>query len=281
MQTVVNHDFSFLNLQEVHFPELLFWLDTDHVKQYWDADIIWDLGKIQEKYQSYTLGYKLDSNNIRKPIHAFMVKFADKNIGYIQYYNLHDFPREIMLGDFTQNTAALDFFIGDFKYLHQGLSSKILSAFLTQKVFKDFRYVLVDPVISNIAAIRSYEKSGFSVIKTINNLHVMLKHREPLRLSNLELLSIETLFRKCFLPDDALWVFGSRTNLTSHGGDLDLYVETKIESLELAVERQNEFLLDLAQAIGEQKIDLVLNVLNKNHSPAIFAIAKDQGIKIV
>jgi len=39
---------TFKPLQETHFPLLLKWLETPHVKQWWDEDVVWTLELIKE-----------------------------------------------------------------------------------------------------------------------------------------------------------------------------------------------------------------------------------------
>ena len=50
---------TFTSLTESHFPLLLKWLETTHVKLWWDQDVKWTPELIQEKYGSYVKGYKL------------------------------------------------------------------------------------------------------------------------------------------------------------------------------------------------------------------------------
>ncbi len=109
----------------------------------------------------------------------------------------------------------------------------------------------------------------------------MIKTIKKARLSDYDLNAIIYLFRKHFLPEDKLWLFGSRADLSKKGGDIDLYVETTASSAEQAVKMKSDFLWNLEQKIGEQKVDVVLNMLNKPHPLAIHEIARTKGIKIV
>ncbi len=54
-------------------------------------------------------------------------------------------------------------------------------------------------------------------------------------------------------------LFGSRANMGARGGDIDLYIKlTSVPKLGLSVFKQ-KVLLNLYSAIGEQKIDLVID----------------------
>lgn len=100
------------------------------------------------------------------------------------------------------------------------------------------------------------------------------------RLSEYDLNALQTLFRKYFLADDQLWLFGSRTQPQKKGGDIDLYIETHVEDINEAIDMQNHFISDLEQAIGEQKIDVVLNLLKHPYPLPIHQIAKNEGVRI-
>lgn len=151
---------EFKPLSIFDFPLLLKWLSAPHVKKWWDQDITWTKESITEKYSSYVKGYKLE-NGEKKAISAFIIYLEDKPIGYIQIYNAYDFVRNKPLSNLPKSLGAIDFYIGEEEYLGQGIGAKILKAFDYQK----FDYILVDPNINNIAAIKTYEKAGFEKIK--------------------------------------------------------------------------------------------------------------------
>ncbi len=47
-----------------------------------------------------------------------------------------------------------------------------------------------------------------------------------MRLTKKQLLSIKEPFKECFSFGDKLFLFGSRTDDSKKGGDIDLYIET-------------------------------------------------------
>lgn len=65
------------------------------------------------------------------------------------------------------------------------------------------------------------------------------------------------------------------------GGDIDFYIETHYLDINQAVAKQTGFLSDLKLAIGEQKIDIVLNVLSQNKKQRIYDEAKNTGIQLI
>lgn len=109
----------------------------------------------------------------------------------------------------------------------------------------------------------------------------MTKEIKKVRLSDHDLEAIISLFQQHFLPNDRLWLFGSRSDLNMKGGDIDLYVETYAEDADQALHMKGNFLWDLEKKIGEQKIDVVINILNNPYPLPIHKIAKTKGVKIV
>lgn len=109
----------------------------------------------------------------------------------------------------------------------------------------------------------------------------MIKNQKKVRLSDNDLNALKTIFHKYFLAKDRLWLFGSRVYLEKKGGDIDLYIETYIENMDLAIQKKINFIWDLEQIIGEQKIDVILNILNRKYELPIYKVAKDEGLRIV
>ena len=154
-------------LTENHFPLLLKWLETPHVKTWWDSRLEWTLKLIQKKYEPY-----LNSSNL---INAYIVFVENKPIGYIQYYNKHDFPREHDYAlELPESCAAIDWYIGEPEFVGRGIGTKALKLFLDTHVFPNFDNVFVDPDTANISAVRVYEKIGFTTISKTNDDKVTL-----------------------------------------------------------------------------------------------------------
>lgn len=108
-----------------------------------------------------------------------------------------------------------------------------------------------------------------------------INDKNNIRLSAHDLRAIETLFKKHFLEEDTLWIFGSRTDRFKKGGDIDLYIETNVDTADQALSMKNKFVISLEEEIGEQKIDVVLNLLKFPYDLPIYNIAKEQGVRIV
>jgi len=77
----------------------------------------------------------------------------------------------------------------------------------------------------------------------------------------LSLFEIETIVRLkdiYFGKASKIYLFGSRTDDTKKGGDIDLYVQLD-SVIEQEDDNQNKFLIELKSIIGEQKIDLLFS----------------------
>ncbi|MBI2706843.1 MAG: GNAT family N-acetyltransferase [Proteobacteria bacterium] len=164
---------KFHPLQEKHFPLLLHWLESPHIKAWWDQDVHWTMDLIKEKYGCYVKEFKrltLPDKTIEKPMYAFIMCVDGVEVGYIQYYDAYDFPREqgYELEGLPSSLASIDVFIGEEDFVGKGLGPLLMETFLNEHVFKHFDAVFVDPDTANLHAIRAYEKAGFKKIKTIN-----------------------------------------------------------------------------------------------------------------
>ena len=170
--------FSFVPLIQNHFPLLHKWMEHPHVSQWWGEGRSWSFHDIQEKYHSYTLGYKIEQGE-KKAISPFIVLFQDRPIGFIQAYNAYDFPRggfnvrDVEQGP-SQSLGAIDFYIGEPDCIGMGLGAEILKRFLESHIFRYFDACLVDPDKKNKVAIKTYAKANFSTLQELESSIVMI-----------------------------------------------------------------------------------------------------------
>ena len=110
---------------------------------------------------------------------------------------------------------------------------------------------------------------------------VKIEYAENVRLTKRDLQIIIDTFHKYFLPEDHLWLFGSRAKMKRRGGDIDLYIETHESDSNNASKKKWDFSWELQEKLGEQKIDVVLNMIFSNYSLPIYKIAVEKGVKLV
>ena len=78
-----------------------------------------------------------------------------------------------------------------------------------------------------------------------------------------------------------VWLFGSRVDEQSKGGDIDLYIEPELQDPVELVDAKLRFLLELHKKIGQQKIDVVLRRTEFKEDLPIFRIAKETGVQLL
>jgi len=97
-----------------------------------------------------------------------------------------------------------------------------------------------------------------------------------MRLTQHQHAVIKKLTTEIFGGDSRLLLFGSRVDDNASGGDIDLYIETPIT--QSILDKKVQLLTALNLALGEQKIDLVVNNFTKEK--AIYTIAKQTGVEL-
>lgn len=94
-----------------------------------------------------------------------------------------------------------------------------------------------------------------------------------MRLSHLEQTTIRDASLRHFgvLPR----LFGSRTDDSKRGGDIDLYIEAQLDASQ-AFDKQVKMVADIWRTLGERKIDVVVNTGRQNLP--IYHVAQTQGV---
>jgi len=93
-----------------------------------------------------------------------------------------------------------------------------------------------------------------------------------MRLSIKEVEAITSTFKDIF-KSGKIYLFGSRTDDTKKGGDIDLYIQT--DNRDDLMDKRLDFLVELKRKIGDQKIDVVIS---KDVNRPIEQIALKEGI---
>lgn len=156
---------SFNELKEADLPLIHKWLNFTEVAKW----VKWD----DKDYPSLEFVERHWWPRIRgsDPTKCYTVIYDETQIAFIQSALVEDNPRyEEVLG-LGGDIVAIDIFIGEEEYIHKGLGSLIIKAFLRDIVFKvcDVDVCSIDPEPTNKIAIRAYEKAGFQHIKTVWN----------------------------------------------------------------------------------------------------------------
>ena len=97
-----------------------------------------------------------------------------------------------------------------------------------------------------------------------------------MRIRKEDITTIKKITKEYFGSSAKVYLFGSRVNDQKKGGDIDLYIETDLK--ENVFEQKLKMLGKLHQALGEQKIDIVIN--NFFNDKYIYHVAKNEGIRL-
>jgi aminoglycoside 6'-N-acetyltransferase len=169
----LHHELTFKPLHPEYYHLLQQWLNTPHVAAWWGENKRWSFADIETKYDSYVHGYK-ETDGKKKSIKSFIIFCANNPIGYIQYYDAYDFPREgYKIENLPRSLASLDLYIGEPEYLSKGIGVATLKQFVAHQIWQHFDNCFVDADIKNTQAIHAYIKAGFSIIKQLENPHVV------------------------------------------------------------------------------------------------------------
>lgn len=100
---------------------------------------------------------------------------------------------------------------------------------------------------------------------------------DVMRLTDYEQSAIRDETASCFGSSAKVFLFGSRVNDKSRGGDIDILIKLG-QSLMDAFSRKVRFLVNLKSKIGDQHIDVV--VANPNDDRDVVRIAEEQGVQL-
>jgi aminoglycoside 6'-N-acetyltransferase len=154
------HDYQLMNK----------WRTDEKVLEFYGGrDEPYDLKRVIKTYKPRILG--------KEPLKACIFSYENRDIGYLQYYQLNQLPehiREMYSLENTHQVYGIDLFIGETEYWNQGIGTKVLSLAI-EYIFSNLEAVkiVIDPNIKNHRAIRCYEKCGFVKIKLLpsHDLH--------------------------------------------------------------------------------------------------------------
>lgn len=143
---------SFRPMVESDFPDIHRWRNQPHVLEWWHDALTPE--QVAAKYLPRIRG--------EEPIRCYIILIDGNPAGMIQTYRVGDDPDYAVHLPVSPDTAGVDLYIGEERYLHRGLGSRTLHAFLEDIVFPSgVTTVSIDPSVENRIAIRSYEKAGF------------------------------------------------------------------------------------------------------------------------
>jgi RimJ/RimL family protein N-acetyltransferase len=157
MQSLQLNEFKFEPLAESDYPLLLEWLKAPHMHEHWNP--VQSIEDVQSQFNGKIC------NDLQQ---AYIVSLDGKKFAYIQNYRASKvgggwWPNE------ADTTVGIDQFIGDASFLDRGVGTRMVCAFSDWLLtFSDNKKIITDPAISNLRAIRCYQKAGFRELGEID-----------------------------------------------------------------------------------------------------------------
>jgi RimJ/RimL family protein N-acetyltransferase len=151
---------AFRPLTHADLPRLHAWCLAPHARRWWERGAT--LAAIEEEYVPAIEG--------RVPIHVYVVLYAGRPVGMLEWMRFGDFPDAMPLyGVEDPNVVNCDVLIGEADVAHRGLGAPMLRRFLREIVCRDprFEVCIIDPEVANKIAIRAYEKAGFRWVRSM------------------------------------------------------------------------------------------------------------------
>jgi aminoglycoside 6'-N-acetyltransferase len=148
---------SFRPLSVGDLPTLAAWLAAPHVKEWWPEPH--DLASVRNRYLPVVQG--IDTTE------GFVILNDGSPLGYIQRYRLADEPEwqqtVAVAVEALDETAGIDYLIGDAAMIGRGLGSAAISAFVVElwKDIGDITAVVVAVQQANLASWHALERAGF------------------------------------------------------------------------------------------------------------------------
>lgn len=105
-------------------------------------------------------------------------------------------------------------------------------------------------------------------------------HGSAIRLSEKDLAAMRRVFDRTLPAGAQVLLFGSRVRVEARGGDIDLLVHVPAIGAEDARRLQDRLTLGLWEAIGEQKLDVVVAPALDETASAFVRVVADEGVAI-
>lgn len=99
-----------------------------------------------------------------------------------------------------------------------------------------------------------------------------------MRLSHEQISAIRQSALDVFGDGTSVWLFGSRTDDSKRGGDIDLLIAPPALSSEERLLGKIRFLARLERRLGERKVDVVIE--SPNDTRPIVRIAHETGVRL-
>ena len=135
------------------------WLTDERVLEFYEGrDNPHDLDKVRERYGPQGRGEAIPC----------ILEWQGRPIGYMQFYALIEEGKAEYAVESIEGVYGMDLFIGEPEHWDKGIGTQAV-LLLVRYLFETLgaRQMVIDPHVSNLRAIRSYEKAGFRKVKVL------------------------------------------------------------------------------------------------------------------
>ena len=154
---------SIRKMKHTDYEVMAQWLSTKEVLEFYgDANSPFTLQQVKNKYEPRVNG--------DIPVIPYIVELDNTPIGFMQQYKLNEEKQKEFGYPKHSTVYGMDQFIGYPIFFNKGIGTDMIRKFIKYiSQHKDVDMIILDPAVSNVRAIRCYEKCGFRKIKKINN----------------------------------------------------------------------------------------------------------------
>lgn len=99
-----------------------------------------------------------------------------------------------------------------------------------------------------------------------------------MRLTEFETPTLKETAKACFGDATVVRLFGSRADDSKRGGDIDLLIETQAIDPAHAAAAHTRFVAAICTALGEQKLDVLIDYPMRQSRAPIYAVLRNEGV---
>jgi aminoglycoside 6'-N-acetyltransferase len=138
------------------------WLLEPHVKRWWDDGV-------KTPYPEAAIDDYREAIRGNDPTYHYLARIDQTPVGMFQHYRIGDDPEYAEALALGEDAIGVDLFIGDPRLIGQGHGPKMLRQFLLEVAFPfhGIDVCVIGPSVTNVPAIRAYEKAGFRPLKEV------------------------------------------------------------------------------------------------------------------
>ncbi len=153
-------EIRFRPLSEADIPMLKRWLEDPDVSPWYQEDST-ELDALRASYLPMITG--------EEPTRGYIIQVGGRDAGYIQCYVIDDHPDYARQIAVDPGAVGIDIFIGEPWARGRGYGTAAIRTLLREVVFGEMgaAVAIIAPSPDNARAIRSYERAGFTWVKTV------------------------------------------------------------------------------------------------------------------